>query len=154
MAVHITDTYTFDATASALWQAIFTPDILAEIIPGCRDLAQTSPADYAGEIVIGIAAVAGHYTVAVHIEETQEPTFTRLSGEIAGPTGNITGNATFELEEVNGEQTHFTYDGKATVTGALGHMSPRFIEGVATTLVKQGFHRLNKRLVAQTAASG
>jgi len=151
--VHIADTAPFSATTAALWQALFTPAVLADIIPGCRELSQTSPADYAGEIVLGIAAVAGRYTVDVHVDEAQKPTFTRLSGTVAGPTGTITGQATIILEEVSREQTNFTYEGQATVSGALGHMSPRFIEGVATTLIQQGLRRLDKRLASEPTST-
>jgi carbon monoxide dehydrogenase subunit G len=147
--VHIADTAPFNASPAALWQALFTPSVLAEIIPGCHELTQTGPVDYAGEIVLGIAAVAGRYTVDVHVDEAQEPTFTRLSGTVAGPTGTITGKASITLEEVSGEQTNLSYEGQATVSGALGHMSPRFIESVATTLIKQGLHRLDKRLASE-----
>jgi hypothetical protein len=39
------------------------------------------------------------------------------------------------------------------ITGALAKLSPRFVEGVAQTLINLGLANLNKQLRAQLAAS-
>jgi carbon monoxide dehydrogenase subunit G len=41
------------------------------------------------------------------------------------------------------------YQAKGLITGALAKLSPRFIEGVAQTLIKLGLANLNKQLQAQ-----
>jgi hypothetical protein len=38
------------------------------------------------------------------------------------------------------------------ITGALAKLSPRFVEGVAQTLIKLGLANLNKQLQAQIVA--
>jgi len=47
---------------------------------------------------------------------------------------------------VNGQKTLLEYEGQGLITGALGRLSSRLIEGVAQTLIKQGLARLNREL--------
>lgn len=146
------DTYTFDAPVENIWPLIFDPASLVSVIPGCDALEQVSPDEYVGRMRVGIAAVGGTYDTRVTVLDLQEPHSCRMKGDVSGGAGTITGEATFELREV-GEQTELTYDGKATITGALGTMSPRFIEGVVRTLVKQGLNKLNKQACEEVAAA-
>jgi hypothetical protein len=41
-----------------------------------------------------------------------------------------------------------TYEGQAVISGPLGQLDSRFMEGLANTLIKQGLAKLNQQ--AQT----
>jgi carbon monoxide dehydrogenase subunit G len=151
MQMTIADRYTFDAPAGALWEAIFDTETLRDLIPGCTRLDQTGPDAYHGEIRIGIAAVSGAYETDVTVAERDEPHYCRMLGEVSGPTGTMKGEARFTLEE-SCDQTTLIYGGKAIISGALGTMSPRFVEGVAQTLIRHGLGKLGKRVSAAQAA--
>lgn len=147
MALTLAGTYRFDAAPRTVWEMIFTPESLQDLIPGCRRLELVDDVTYHGEVIVGIAAVGGTYHTVVVIDEQVAPTIARLSGEISGPTGIIKGTAHFTLEGDNG-QTQFEYAGNAMITGALAHMNDRFVHGVAMALIQQGLHRLERRLAA------
>ncbi len=150
MTLFLAGDFTFRACAADVWALIFDPGALRELIPGCRRLERSGDI-YTGEIILGVAAVSGEYRTTVTLIEQTAPVEAHLMGEVSGPTGIIAGQAAFTLEEVQA-QTHFRYEGTATVSGALGRVSPRFIEGVARTLIQQGLDRLDQRLAPATAA--
>lgn len=151
MTLHIADSYTFDAPRDAIWPSIFDPRELVRVVPGCEALEQTGDDQYQGVLRLGIAAVGGTYQTVVRVLETAPPRFCRMQGEVSGAPGILAGEAQFELEEIDG-QTRLTYDGQATITGALGQMSPRLVEGVARSLIKQGLARLEAMVQAASPA--
>jgi carbon monoxide dehydrogenase subunit G len=144
VALFLAGDFTFHGCAADVWALIFDPAALKELIPGCRRLERHGDI-YTGEIILGVASVGGEYRTTVTLIEQTAPAEARLTGEISGPTGTIAGQAAFTLEEVQAD-THFRYEGTATISGALGRVSPRFVEGVARTLVQQGLDRLDQRL--------
>ncbi len=101
---------------------------------------------------MGIAAVSGTYDTYVRVVEHAPPHRCRFKGEISGATGTIKGEASFTLKEVEECNNLIEYQAKGIITGALAKLSPRFVEGVALTLVKLGLANLNKQLQAQMVA--
>ena len=143
--MYIDGSYTLDAPPERVWPIIFDPISLVGMILGCETIEEVSPGEYRGRIRIGIAAVAGTFETLVNILEVDPPHTCRMSGEVSGPTGVISGEATFHLAGENG-QTLLSYEGSAVITGALGQMSPRFVESVARTLIQHGLGKLNREL--------
>jgi carbon monoxide dehydrogenase subunit G len=122
------------------------------LIPGCQQLEQISPDEYHGRIQVGIAAVSGSYDTYVRMVECVPPHCCRFEGEISGATGSIKGEAAFNLKEVDEGESLIEYQAKGMITGALAKLSPRFVEGVAQTLIKLGLAKMNKQLQAQPVA--
>ncbi len=148
--MRIAGEYLLDAPVERIWLTIFNPVALMRLIPGCEQIEQVSPDEYRGRLRIGIAAVAGTYETYVRVLDRCEPTACRMKGEISGPTGSISGEASFNLKEV-GNQTILTYEGKAVIGGALGQMSCRFFEGVANTFIRHGLGKLIEQLQAEAS---
>jgi carbon monoxide dehydrogenase subunit G len=145
----LTDEYRFSAAPDQLWAEIFDPDALARLIPGCESLTQVGPDAYHGTIKVGIAAVSGAYETTVRIREVQPPDHCRLQGEVSGPTGNISGEASFELIP-DGEGTLLRYQGQGLITGALGKMNPRIITSAVRSLIRQSFKKLDAQFLADS----
>lgn len=150
--MRIAGEYLLDAPVERIWPAIFDPVALMGLIPGCEQIEQISPDEYRGRLRIGIAAVAGTYETYVRVLDRREPTACRMKGEVSGPTGSISGEASFNLKEVD-SQTILTYEGEAVIGGALGQISCRFFEGVANTFIQHGLGKLNKQLQAGAPTS-
>jgi carbon monoxide dehydrogenase subunit G len=144
--IRIAGSYTFDTPPENIWPRIFDPESLMGLIPGCQAIEQVSADEYRGQIDIGLPAIVGTYHTAVRLVEHDEPQYCTFEGEVDGATGSIKGTASFRLKEVNGQKTLLEYEGQGLITGALGRLSSRFIEGVAQTLIKQGLARLNREL--------
>ncbi len=143
--MHIAGCALLHAPREAVWPLIFDPAALIGLVPGCEQLDQVAPGVYRGQIRLSVAAVGGVYETQVQVLEQAPPERCVLRGEVSGPTGVIAGQARFTLRE-EAAGTQIEYEGHATITGALGTLSPRFIEGVMRTLLQQGLARLDRRL--------
>lgn len=147
----ITGAYTLNAPRDRAWPIIFDPVQLMGLIPGCDQIAADGPDSYRGAITLRLPAISGSYRTAIKILDRREPEFCLLDGEAAGPGGSVTGQATFTLREVDGG-TQVEYEGNAIISGPLAGMNPRFVEGVAQQLIKQGLARLDAQAAAAMAA--
>ena len=151
----VTGSYTLDAPRTDVWPHIFDPAALAGLIPGCQRLEQVAPDQYRGQFMVWLSAVNGAYETTVRVLEREEPSHCRFQGEVTGPTGAVRGTAEFTLAESD-HGTLLTYEAQGIPSGALARMSPRFVEGVAKTLINQGLDKLNRDLIAaqKAAAAG
>jgi carbon monoxide dehydrogenase subunit G len=147
----IAGAYTLSVPRDRAWPVIFDPVQLMGLIPGCDEIVADGPDSYRGAITLRLPAVTGAYRTAIKILERREPEFCRLQGEAAGPGGSVKGQAAFTLREADGG-TLVEYEGDAVISGPLAGMNPRFVEGVAQQLIKQGLGRLDAQALAAMAA--
>jgi uncharacterized protein len=145
-----------DAPRETIWPLIFDPGSLLNLIPGCDSVEQVSADEYHCRLMLRVPAIAGSYEARVTVMEYQEPSFCRIGGEATGPGGGVQGQASFSLAPEGG-QTRIEYLGDALISGPLAGMNPRFAEGVAQNLIRQGLARLpalaRERAAASAAAS-
>lgn len=146
----IAGSYTLSAPRDRVWPIIFDPAALLDLIPGCDQIQADGPGSYRGTITLRLPAVSGTYNTAIKILDQREPEFCRMDGEAAGSGGSVKGQATFTLREADGG-TLVEYEGNAIITGPLGGMNPRFVEGVAQALIRQGLGKLDARAAAVVA---
>ena len=144
--------YQIAAPREEVWPLIFDPENLAEWIPGCDSLQQISQDRYQGQMILGIAGVGGRFSVQVQLTEYQPPQFCSFNGDLAGSAGNVNGSARFELEAVDAG-TIIHYSAKGLVTGALGKLSARLVEGFAQNAIRKGLERLEGRLASGVSIS-
>jgi carbon monoxide dehydrogenase subunit G len=151
--IKIMGSYRLETSIDKVWPRIFDPQSLMSLIPGCQQLQQVGPDEYQGQILVGVAAVRGTYDTQVNVSQRDPPHSCRFEGEVSGSTGIIKGEASFILKEVDKHNSLIEYEAKAMVTGALARLSPRFLEGVAKTLINLGLANLNRQLQAQPVAN-
>jgi uncharacterized protein len=132
---------TLDASAGSIWPLIFDPSTLLQLLPGCEQVEQVAPGEFRSRMTLRVPALAGTYDTYVKVLQVEEPSFCRLQGEASGPGGSVRGQASFSLQP-DAEQTRIQYEGDAQIAGPLAGMNPRFAEGVAQQLIKQGLGRL------------
>jgi carbon monoxide dehydrogenase subunit G len=130
-----------NAPCEAIWNLIFNPSALLQLVPGCDQVEQVAPDQYRARLTMRVPALAGHYEIHFRIVESTAPRFCRLAGNANGPSGAVQGTGCFTLL-LQGRQTRIDYDGEAQISGPLAGMHPRFAEGVAQTLIKQGLEKL------------
>ncbi len=140
----ISGSYTLNAPAEQVWPLIFNPNSLISLIPGCQQLVQVAPDEYRGQMNVGIAAVSGKYDTFVKIIEADAPNFCTFEGQVTGPTGTISGMASFSLKQKEID-TEIDYHAQALITGALGTISPRILESIAKTFINQAMSKLNEK---------
>src|SRR5512143_472906 len=140
----IAGSYALDAPAERIWPLIFDPAELLQLIPGCEQIEQISPGEYRGRLNLRVAAEGGTFQTYLKIIDQQPPSYSRFEGEAAGPGGVIKGQTVFQLAEAQ-QRTTLTYEGQALITGPLGSLNSRLVEGVAQALIRQGLDKLNTR---------
>jgi carbon monoxide dehydrogenase subunit G len=151
--VKIVGSYQLEAPIDKVWPRIFDPQSLMSMIPGCQQLQQVGPDEYRGQIQVGVAAVSGTYDTYVRLLRRDPPHQCCFAGEISGSTGTIKGEVSFTLKEVEQVNSCIEYEAEGMITGALAKLSPRFVEGVARTLINLGLANLNKQLRTQPVAN-
>jgi carbon monoxide dehydrogenase subunit G len=122
------------------------------LIPGCQQLEQVSENEYQGVMQVMIPAVGGTYNIHVTVTEMQPPERCTMDGEVGGAAGVIKGTAIFNLRDAAGK-AELHYEASATITGALGTMSTRLIEGVVKALLNQGLATLNRQVSTQVPSA-
>jgi carbon monoxide dehydrogenase subunit G len=130
-----------NAPCEALWSLIFNPSALLQLVPGCDQVDQVAPDQYQATLTMRVPALAGSYEIFLKIMESEAPRFCRLTGNARGPSGVVQGTGTFALLP-QGRKTRINYDSEIQISGPLAGMHPRFIEGVAQTLIRQGLKKL------------
>ncbi len=132
---------TLDATAESIWPLIFDPRTLLQLLPGCEQVEQVAPDEYRGRLRLRVPAIAGTYEIWVKVLKYEAPSFCQIQGEATGASGSVRGQASFSLQP-QAQQTRIEYQGDALIGGPLAGMNPRFAEGVAQMLIRQGLARL------------
>lgn len=143
----LSDSYLFDAPRDHIWPLIFDPQSLLDLIPGCERIDQTGPDEYLSTLKLSLGAIQENYQVQIKILEEYQPRFCRMHGEVNGKNGIISGETAFELQ-AEGKKTSLNYQGSAVITGALGKINARFMEGVIKTLIRQGLNKLQNQLTS------
>jgi uncharacterized protein len=142
---------TLDATAESIWPLIFDPRTLLQLLPGCEQVELVAPDEYRGRMTLRVPAIAGTYETWVKVLQYEAPSFCQIQGEASGSGGSVRGQASFSLQP-EGQQTRIAYQGDAQIGGPLAGMNPRFAEGVAQTLIRQGLARLPELVRERSAA--
>jgi carbon monoxide dehydrogenase subunit G len=130
-----------NAPCEAIWKLIFNPSALLQLVPGCDQVEQVAPDQYRASLTMRVPALTGNYEILIKIVERIEPRFCRLEGDARGPSGGVQGTGTLTLLS-QGQLTRIDYDSEIHVSGPLAGMPPRFVEGVAQTLIRQGLSKL------------
>jgi uncharacterized protein len=132
---------TLDTAAESIWPLIFDPRTLLQLLPGCEQVEQVAPDEYRGRMTLRVPAIAGTYETWVKVLKYEAPSFCQIQGEATGSSGSVRGQASFSLQP-DAQQTRIEYQGDAQIGGPLAGMNPRFAEGVAQMLIRQGLARL------------
>lgn len=146
--INLAGDFHFREDREIVWQKFFDPEFLEELIPGCKSLEINESREYNGEIRIGLAGISGIYRTKIRIVDEQPTEFCQLSGEVAGSTGIITGEANIHFsEELNG--CHMEYKVKGFITGILANFNSRYIEKIAESFIKHGLKSMDERISTQ-----
>jgi carbon monoxide dehydrogenase subunit G len=130
-----------NAPCEVIWELIFNPSALLQLVPGSDQVEQVAPDQYRASLTMRVPALAGNYEILIKIMESEMPHFCRLAGNAHGANGGMQGTGTFSLLP-KGQQTRIDYDIEIQISGPLAGMHPRFIEGVGQKLIRQGLVKL------------
>lgn len=132
--------YLISAPAERVWEAINDPAILKICIPGCEEIAKTSPTDFVATAKLKVGPVSATFKGKVTLSDLDPPHHCRLTGEGAGGVGFAKGGADVTLTP-QGEATLLSYVATASVGGKLAQIGQRLIDGAAKQIADDFFKR-------------
>lgn len=137
--------YSINQPLSLVWDSIQDPELLAEILPGCKSLTPLSENKYQAEIEIKIGPVSGSYTSELELSDLRplEGYSFLVSG--VGKKGQMGGAGTIDLNEQDGN-TVLSFSAEGNVSGILARVGQRLIEAAGKKLLDQGFANFEKKL--------
>ena len=140
-----------EAPREVVWQALNDAGMLQHCIPGCQELVQTSPTDFAAKVVLKIGPVKATFAGAVTLSELDAPNSYRITGEgQGGVAGFAKGGAKVWLVE-DGEATILNYEAQANVGGKIAQLGARLIESTSKKLAGEFFGTFGKALAPTDA---
>src|SRR5262245_44661671 len=89
--------YLFDAPVQEVWNALFDPEILAAVMPGCEKLERVD-GRYRGELNVKVGPVQGKFTGTVDLKDTDEPRGYTMVIDGRGAPGFVKATAAVALE--------------------------------------------------------
>src|SRR5262249_25318642 len=121
-AMDLTGEYQLAATRQKVWAALNDADVLRRCIPGCKELEQKSPSEFAAIVALKIGPVSATFKGSVNLEDIDAPNGYRIVGQgNGGVVGFAKGGATVRLAD-NGSGTLLSYVAKAEVGGKLASL--------------------------------
>ena len=138
--------HTFPGPRETVWELLQDPDVLAKAMPGARRVVRTGDGTYEGVIRIGVGPVtAAEWSLNVALKDREPPASYVMQVDSKGALGFTRGNATVNLDEVEGG-TRMRYHADLSVGGKVAGVGQRLLDQVAKMLTRQGLEALSKEL--------
>jgi uncharacterized protein len=135
----LTGEYQLAASRQQVWAALNDADVLRRCIPGCKELEQKSPSEFAAIVALKIGPVSATFKGSVNLEDLDAPNGYRIVGQgNGGVVGFAKGGATVRLAD-NGGGTLLSYVAKAEVGGKLASLGGRLIQSTSKKLTDHFF---------------
>jgi carbon monoxide dehydrogenase subunit G len=135
----LTGEYSIPAPKQRVWDALNDPDMLRRCIPGCKELEQKSPTEFAAVVALKVGPVSATFKGNVELQDIDAPNGYRIAGQgNGGVAGFAKGGAVVRLTESEGE-TMLTYTANAEVGGKLASLGARLIQSTSKKLADQFF---------------
>lgn len=142
------------ASRTAVWQALNDPEVLRQCIPGCQELTQASPTEFAAKVVLKIGPVKATFNGAVTLSDLDPPAGYRISGEgQGGVAGFAKGGAVVTLVEEEGA-TILTYQAQANVGGKIAQLGARLIDSTSKKLAGEFFSAFARIVAPEEVEDG
>lgn len=153
--MQLTGDYTFDADQQVVWALLMDPKVIADCIPGVKELI---PLDgevnaWRAEVKINIANISGVFAGIIRMSEIDAPTKYRLTVSGEGQQSIINGSALISLSPLpDSQQTRLTWDADANISGKLASIGQRLIHSTAKMMSGNFFSAVAKHLPAPVEA--
>ena len=143
--------YHIDHPLNLVWDSILDPDLLAEILPGCKSLTSLSDTKFDAEVEIKIGPVKGAFKSQLEISDIRpnEGYHFEISG--IGTKGHMSGSGDISLEGKDGSTVR-SFCAEGNVSGILARVGQRLMEASGKKLMDQGFTNFKNKLAEKAFA--
>ena len=144
------DAFVVPAGPDRVWAAMLDPDVMRQVLPGCRRLEAAGPDRFDVTLAAGIGALRGVFTGSVQFGDLVEPE--RCSMEIGaqGSLGRVSGTGTVALSPA-GDGTSLEYRATFSFAGPMAGLGEPLMRGVAGALTRDAMARFSAIVAADAA---
>jgi len=143
--VKLTGNFALPVDAQTLWDMLQDPTLLAELMPGCKQMKQTSADQFTGIIEAKVGPISSQYATKFSILDKKPPHSYRLQIEGSGKGGFVRADALVTLQPTN-KETILNYNGEATIGGTISRVGQRLVDAAAKMLINRGFKTLREKV--------
>ncbi len=138
--------FAFNGSRQDVWDLLQDPNILANSLPGAKNMRQTAEDEYQSELVVRVGPVNGVFTADIRLKDKIPPQSYTMSVESKGNAGFANGTAKVELIEQESNTTLMKYSAELQVGGRLASVGQRMLDTVGRSLTRQGLEAMNHAL--------
>jgi len=143
------DTYAIPAEPARVWDAMFDPEVMRQVLPGCRRLERIDDTSFDATLAAGIGVLRGVFNGTVAFRDLQPTSSCAMDITARGSLGRVTGAGSVELVPY-GDGTRLTYRATFTFAGPMAGLGEGLMRGVADSLTKDAMARFSSIVVART----
>jgi uncharacterized protein len=136
------DTFTIAADPPRVWAAMFDPDVMRQVLPGCRRLEMVGPEHYEVTLAAGIGVLRGIFTGEVRFGDLGPPEHCSMDIGAKGSLGRVTGSGTIDLVP-DGAGTTLTYLATFVFAGPMAGLGEGLMRSVASSLTREAMARFS-----------
>lgn len=140
------------ANKQQVWEALNSPDILRDSIPGCESLEVVGENQFKATVVTKIGPIKAKFNGQVELKDMNPPNSYTISGSgSAGAMGAAKGNAYVSLSDAP-DGTLLEYKVDADISGKIAQLGSRLIQSTAGILAGQFFKTFSEKVSSPGAA--
>lgn len=134
------DRFAIPADPARVWTAMFDPDVMRQVLPGCRRLEMVGPGRYEVTLAAGIGVLRGVFAGAVEFSDLEPPERCTMHIRTQGSLGRVSGSGTIDLAP-EGVGTSLMYQATFTFGGPMAGLGEGLMRSVAGALTRDAMGR-------------
>ncbi len=144
----------FSATPSAVWSALFDPEVLKLCIPGCKGVERKSDCEYIATMAVKVGPLNASFSGSIALVDPEYPTAVTLTGALqSGAAGFAKGQARITLRPVD-NATELQYLAEMRIGGKLAAVGDRLFGSAVKRNITDFFTAFEAQIANATAAAG
>jgi carbon monoxide dehydrogenase subunit G len=125
------------------------PDVMRQVLPGCRRLERLDDTTFDVTLAAGIGVLRGVFTGTVAFRDLEPTSSCALDIAARGSLGRVAGSATIGLA-TEGDGTRLSYHATFTFGGPMAGLGEGLMRGVADALTREALQRFSAIVAAPT----
>jgi carbon monoxide dehydrogenase subunit G len=140
--------FAFDGISPlSVWGFLTDANRIAQCLPGCEKLTQTSTETYDMDLRFGVGAISGVFRGSIRLHDLQPTSEYQMSVDGSGKPGFLKGEGTVQLTR-DDTGTQLRYSGDVSAGGPIASLGQRMIGGAARMVIDQFFKCVAGKLSA------
>jgi carbon monoxide dehydrogenase subunit G len=146
------DAYPIPAEPGRVWSAMLDPEVMRQVLPGCRRLEQTGDGTFDMTLAAGIGVLRGVFTGTVTFHDLEPTSSCAMDIAAKGSLGRVIGIGTIGLAP-DTVGTMLSYHAAFTFAGPMAGLGESLMRGVADSLTREAMKRFSAVVAIPTAGA-